>query len=137
MKVVLSIGEKRTTLDCDGRPVELGAGWDNIARAGLEAGIAAIEDELMRVRPEIPGGASFHTADPVVAGLARAAGVSQANEMVYARDAVEQSFQRLAGRDPSIPSDRRSTGTLVILRELMHHLGIKEVRISGAAHERR
>jgi hypothetical protein len=42
-------------------------------------------------------------------------------------EAVEQDFNRLASR--GIPSDREAAAALVILRELMHHLQVKAIRL--------
>jgi len=42
-------------------------------------------------------------------------------------EAVENDFQRLASR--GIPAERDAAAALIILRELMHHLGVKAVRL--------
>lgn len=141
MKLALSIGEERTTIARESSPhrVQLAIGWSDLVRRffkhhpptpfELEAAIAAIEDEIMRVRYEVPNPSSVETTDPGIAEIAIAAGVAPANEMLIALEAVEQSFQRLAARPAAVDENPRFGGTLLILRELMHHLRFHELRI--------
>ena len=84
----------------------------SISRLGVEDAIAAVEDEIARVRPSVPG--TLQTSDAHIHELA--AGLNP-----FTVEAVEQDFQRLASR--SIPP------ALVILRELMHHLQVKAIEL--------
>lgn len=144
MKLALSIGEERTTIvqeSLDHR-VELAAGWSDIARRYLkhqpptafefEAAIAAVEDEIMRVRHEVPSQTSVETADPAIRDIAIAAGVVPSDDMVFAPEAVEQSFQRLVSGPAAMPYDPQAGSTLLILRELMHHFAFGQIRIRPA-----
>lgn len=111
--------------------------------AELERAIDHVEDELMRAVAWIAGRSALATDHPLAQGLAQTQGLVDA---VLTRDAVEASFQRLASGvlgDPSalkgLPSGRAAAATLLILRELMHHLGFSQVLVtqSRAADQRR
>ena len=97
----------------------------------LENAIAAIEDELARAQHAIARGATFRTGDATVREIAAASGVPRGAEMTLAREAVEQTFQRLAARAPGLPAGGEFAATLLILRELMHHLDIASIRIDA------
>jgi hypothetical protein len=49
--------------------------------------------------------------------------------MTLSVEAVEQMFQRLAARAPGLQAGREFAGKLLILRELMHHLGFPSIVI--------
>lgn len=84
----------------------------SIAHLGIEEAIATIEDEIARVRPTVPD--TLETSDAHIRALA-------GDLDPFTIEAVEQDFQRLAAR--GIPP------ALVILRELMHHLHVRQVRL--------
>jgi hypothetical protein len=142
--VRLHIGEESTTLaqESSNRRVELATGWNDIVRRffrhdpptpfELEAAIEAVEDEIMRVRHDVPSAPFLETADSIVLQVALAAGVPPGEEMILALEAVEQSFQRLAGGAPGSSQSPRSSSTLLVLRELMHHFAFREVRVTRA-----
>lgn len=105
--------------------------------AELERAIAAVEDELMRVRNAITGPAALFTSDAAIRGIARLAGESDAPEVTLGLDAVERSFGRFAavitGRPASvegIPESREFAATILILREFMHHLQYSSITIT-------
>ena len=141
MTLALSIAEERTTFVHESSPqrVDLAIGWNSLVRRffrhhpptlfELEAAIAAVEDEIMRVRYEVPSQSSVETKDPGIADIAIVAGVAPGNEMIISLEAVEQCFQRLAARPAATPDTPRFGSTLLILRELMHHLRFHEIRI--------
>lgn len=96
----------------------------------LERAIDHVEDELMRAVAWTAGRTTLATEHPLVLGLAPSGAVVQ-------RDAVEALFQRLASGalgDPSalkgVPTGREAAATLLILRELMHHLGFSQVVVA-------
>ena len=89
-----------------------------ISRLGIEDAIATIEDEIARVRPTVPE--VLETSDAHIRALA-----GGLNPLTV--EAIEQDFQRLASR--GIPADREAAAALVILRELMHHLQVKAIRL--------
>jgi exopolyphosphatase/pppGpp-phosphohydrolase len=96
----------------------------------LEQTIDAVEDEVMRARSFAAGGGELFTSDAIVRSFA----ASEGRARTLPVDAVERLFQRLASAslgDPSalqgLPSGREAAAALLILRELMHHLGFSAV----------
>ena len=119
--------------------VLLSAGWRTIARGhfrrsppsplDLENAIAAIEDEIARLRVLPPKGSRVRTKDALVRDIALAAGLPRNGETILTLAAVEQAFQRLAAQaarglraGEGIPAGNEAAAALVILRELAHHL---------------
>ncbi len=100
----------------------------------LERAIDHVEDELMRAVAWTAGRSTLVTDHPLVRALAQADGAAGA---VLTRDVVEALFQRLASGalgDPSalrgLPAGKEAAATLLILRELMHHLGFSQVVVA-------
>jgi len=134
---ILRIDADRTTLGAG----VLAIGWGTIARdyfrrdqpspLELENAIAAIEDEIARARSSIAADRAVSTQQETVRDIALAAGIAPGAEMVLTIDAVEHAFERLT-RPPGIAGDRRFAATLVILREVMHHLRIDSVVVAAA-----
>jgi exopolyphosphatase/pppGpp-phosphohydrolase len=96
----------------------------------LELAIDAVEDEVMRARSMHADGDQLLTTDPTLHLFA----VAEANVPTLTIEAVERLFQRLASAslgDPSalrgLPSGCEAAAALLILRELMHHLGFSVV----------
>lgn len=107
--------------------------------AEMENAIMVVEDELMRVRHDIPTDARLSSDDNDIRAIARLAGVAENEEMRLYVDAIERTFDRLAlviaGRPASfegIPDGNDFAATLLILREFMHHLQFKEIVVKGA-----
>jgi len=134
---ILRIEADRTTLGAGA----LAIGWSTIARdylkrhppspLELENAIAAIEDELaLAARSGIAADPVVGTADEAVRDIALAAGIPPGAEMVLTIEAVENAFERLT-RPPGMPGDRRFAATLVLLREVMHHLHIGSVVVTA------
>ena len=130
----LQIGAEVTTLGA----ATLTIGWRTLARAyfksdppsplDLENAIAAIEDEIARAgRAAMPSSAVAAT-DETIREIASACGA----DAVLHTEAVERAFTRLAGR-AGVPGSPRVAATLVILRELMHHLQIDSIRVAQKA----
>lgn len=137
----LHLGERHTTLARGAdASVELAIGPQRLAEEffrhepptphELERAIDAVEDEVMRARSMRAEGGELVTTDPVL----RLFAVAEASVPTLAIDAVERLFQRLASAslgDPSslrgLPSGREAAAALLILRELMHHLGFSAV----------
>jgi hypothetical protein len=130
---MLRFAPQRTTI----AGTELGIGWDlasrDLSALGLENAIAAVEDELARVHGSIVKGAAVLTDDATVRDIAVTAGVPAGAQMTLSVEAVEQVFQRLAARSPGLPAGREFAGKLLILRELMHHLGFPSIVIRAAS----
>jgi len=131
---ILQIEADRTTLGAGA----LAIGWSTLARdyfrhdqpspLELENAIAAIEDEIARARSSIAADRVVSTQQETVRDIALAAGIAPGDEMVLTIDAVERTFERLT-RPPGLSADHRFSATLVILRELMHHLQIASIAI--------
>lgn len=107
--------------------------------AEMENAIMVVEDELMRVRHDIPEGALLSSSDNDIRAIARLAGIAENEHMPLSVDAVERTFDRLAlvinGRPASfegIPEGNDFAATLLILREFMHHLQFEEIVVRGA-----
>jgi hypothetical protein len=143
MILALNIGEERTTLalELPGHRVDMAIGWKDIVRRyfkhqpptplDLEAAIEAVEDEIMRVRHQVPSESTVETADAAIRDIGLAAGVAPSDDMTLALEAVEQSFQRLTKGGADMPDHPRFSSTLLILRELMHHLAFRQIRIKS------
>ena len=155
--VLLHIGPEQTdiTVRTAGRedlhlPLTLGSQLTSLAYfrhtpptpAELENAIMVVEDELMRVRHDIPSGARVSSSDNDIRAIARLAGVAENEQMPLSVEAVERTFDRLAlvinGRPASfegIPEGNDFAATLLILREFMHHLQFEEIVVQGAKFE--
>ena len=129
--VALAIGARNTAQDhFKHRPPTPGE---------LENAIMVVEDELARARATIADGAVLLSGDAAlreVARLAGVTGVADRAELSVRIDAVEGVFDRLAavslGRPASsagLPEDNEFAATLLILRELMHHLGFSALTV--------
>lgn len=101
----------------------------------LENAIAAVEDEVhiahRQLQGLLPQGQVWApwSADAALQRLATLAGVPPGPHRVLTLDAMERLFNRLAavseGRPAAqegLPNDPAFAGTLLVLRELMHHL---------------
>lgn len=100
----------------------------------LENAIAAVEDVVMPAHRQLPPGLTLRTHDDAVRTIALLAGVPEGARMDLSIDAVEDCFNELAawvqGRPASqgrLPKDNAFATTLLILRELMHHLGFLNI----------
>lgn len=105
----------------------------------MENAIMAIEDEIMRVRHDIPANSKLTSTDNDIRTIARLAGAAENEDILLSVEAVEHTFDRLAlvinGRPASfegIPDGNDFAATLLILREFMHHLQLGEIVVKGA-----
>ncbi|TAM93933.1 MAG: hypothetical protein EPN40_12655 [Rhodanobacteraceae bacterium] len=128
----------------DGTPLHLAPGVEQLVTEQLthaplvlamENAIAAIEDELARVPPRVRGMA-LASDDLSLRAIATAAGVGTAPTIT--REAVEQVFARLSavalGRPAigeGLPAEPVFVATVLIVRELMHHLDIAAIHLEG------
>jgi exopolyphosphatase/pppGpp-phosphohydrolase len=100
----------------------------------IERAIDAIEDALMATRLGHASRGPLTTTSP---GLRAVPGFDNV-DAVLSLDEVERLFQELASATagPSSPltgwsADRDAAAALLILREVMHHLGFDRVRMAG------
>lgn len=106
--------------------------------AELEAAIDRIEDAIMGVGP-VTVDASQACDDAGVRAVAAAAGLDLTRDAVLAVDAIERLFTRMAAaaagalpaRD-ALPPGASFAATLLVLREVMHHLQIRDIRLEAS-----
>lgn len=143
----LSIQADRTVLRGPDGEASFAAGSAGVAarfrqgRPGgleIEAAIDAVEDAIGRMG-QVAVERSLACADANVRAIADAAGLG-AGHPALAVEAVEALFNRMAaaaqGALPAadaLPDDRGFAATLLILRELMHHLQVREIRLETGA----
>ena len=108
----------------------------------MEMAIMVVEDEISRIRHDIPPGARLFSSDNDIRALARIAGVAENEVMTLSVDAVERTFDRLAlvinGRPAhfeGLPDGNDFAATLLILREFMHHLQFTDIVLKGTKFE--
>ncbi len=148
---LLNIGEEETVISVQpqGRKAErlsLGIGAGKTALAffhhepptpdEVEAAINVVEDEVTRAVPLTKNATALYTLDSAAKQTARLAGIAGENGTMLSRENMETVFGRLAalsmGRPVSsdpIPVDARFAAALLILREVMHHLGFDSIGI--------
>jgi exopolyphosphatase/pppGpp-phosphohydrolase len=103
----------------------------------VENAIATIEDEVMPIRKLVVPNSRLFTSDDVIREIARCAfPVEDKPEMILPRTTMEQVFGRLgaiiSGRPASLdilPTTNTFASTLLILREVMYHIGFEEITI--------
>ena len=102
----------------------------------LEMAIATIEDAIMAAMPRLRQLAALTIADAGMAEIVDATGVTGEGAVVLGLDDVERTYRRLAdvaqGMPASragIPEDSAFAARLLILRELMHHLGYDSLTV--------
>ncbi|PWC16248.1 hypothetical protein DDT52_18745 [Brenneria roseae subsp. roseae] len=103
----------------------------------MERAIMVVEDEVIRIRHDLPAGSLLFSVDPGVAEIARISGVKEeAGGWQLSQDEMERTFKRLEqvifGSPASwegIPLARDFAARLLILREFMHHHGFDTVAI--------
>jgi exopolyphosphatase/pppGpp-phosphohydrolase len=150
---VLHIGAEQTTVrhhqgSTQATPLALDIGAQKTAQQffkhappspyELENAIATVEDEVMRVRPQIVPGSRLVTSDAAIREIARLAGLAPAAQIELPLDAMEQVFQRLTARSlgrpasqDDMPTDTAFAATLLILREFMQHLHFASITVQA------
>src|SRR4051812_24469374 len=124
--------------------IEVAVGVDAIAGAfrrdpptalDLETAIETIEEAISALGAT-RGDPVLVSGDAVLRQLAAAAGLDVAREAVLTTEAVERLFARLAAGSSgalaaadALPPGRALAATLVLLRELMHHLRVEAVQV--------
>jgi exopolyphosphatase/pppGpp-phosphohydrolase len=101
----------------------------------MELAIMATEDELAKLA--LPAGLALYSTDALVWQIARLAGIVPTVGATLTRQAVEQVFERVAmmalGHPAlleGLPEHGEFAAGLLILRELMHHLGFESLRLA-------
>ena len=103
--------------------------------AELEHAIQVVEDQLARARALTGDTLQLASSDPELQVLATVAGVTGTPLRLTAA-VVEQTFARLAAlaegipaTSAGIPTDHRFAASVLILRELMHHLHFAAITV--------
>jgi exopolyphosphatase/pppGpp-phosphohydrolase len=101
----------------------------------MENAIMVVEDEVTRAREAVAGSA-LHTMDRAIRQIALLAGVAESSEMALSLEAVERTFDRYSGvvlgrpaASEGLPAGGTFAATLLILRELMHHVKFAAITI--------
>jgi len=103
----------------------------------VENAITVVEDEVMPLHKLLEPSSTLYSFDSSIYKIAlQTISTEQKNETILSRSDMEQIFDRLAaiisGRPAStdiLPTENSFAATLLILREVMHHLGFKEIII--------
>jgi len=100
----------------------------------IETAIMVVEDEISRIRHDIPAGSQLFSDDPQLLNIALLAGVAPGESAELSLAATERMFDRLArvinGRPAHVeglPDEGSFAATLLILREFMHHLAFEKI----------
>jgi exopolyphosphatase/pppGpp-phosphohydrolase len=128
--LLLSIGSKRTAADFfKHTPPTPGE---------LENAIMVVEDEVTRLRAITKADSTLFTSDAAIREIAIISGVPDRSELILTIEAMERSFEKLAaitlGKPASsagIPANPAFAATLLIVRELMHHLQFASVTVTA------
>jgi len=115
---------------------------EKLTAAALEQAIEWTEDRLQDGKFNKPDAASLNTNDAHVRQLFEAAGMEVKEGAVLHVGAVEQIFSRLvmqangqsAGQD-ALPVSGTFYACVVVVRELMHHLGFPRIQLLDGAGE--
>lgn len=126
----------------------LAVGWETLAQRfrhdvptpeEIERAIDVVEDEIASVARDFRG-SSLLADDAAIGAIAQAVGAPAVGDAVMSVDAVENLFTRMAAgaagslaRSDALAQGRRFAATLLILRELMHHLQLSSITVARAA----
>lgn len=104
----------------------------------VENGIQTVEDAIERVASEVPRGAHMVLSARSLAPLHRGGAIAALAQGSIGLDGIEREYQLLAARAVGAPSargtafdDAAGDAVLLILRELMHHLGLRSLHGPG------
>ena len=103
----------------------------------VENAIMVVEEEVMPLHKLLVSGSGLYTMDAGIREIAQLTVFAEKKQgVILARSDMEQVFNRLAaiitGRPASqdiLPSTNSFAATLLILREVMHHLGFRDITI--------
>ncbi|MGR6771555.1 hypothetical protein ACU36R_07985 [Pectobacterium brasiliense] len=149
---VLYIGEQQTTVVCgtSSQPsatLQLTIGFDKTAAAffrhlpptpdEMERAIMTVEDEVTRIRHDIPADSVLFSFDPALVTIAQISGAEEEEAgWRLPQDDMERTFKRLErvmlgspATWEGIPLENVFSARLLILREFMHHHGFNSALI--------
>ena len=100
----------------------------------VENGIQTVEDAIERVAAQVPCGARMVLSARSLAPLQRGGAIAALAQGSIGLEDIEREYQLLAARAVGAPSargtgfdDAAGDAVLLILRELMHHLGVRSL----------
>lgn len=109
------------------------------SESAVEWAIAEVEEIVMPWHRRLPRQGVLVSGDAYVSGLARVAGVSTQDDGMLSTDAVEALFNQWAdetlggaSRARSLPTTGTFAATLLVVREVLHHLGFTGIRVLRA-----
>ncbi len=137
---LLHIGADRTTIATGTDVLVLTIGTEKTGREffhhapptpeEVENAINVVEDEVTRAHTMTGSASILCTTDESIREIARLAGLPDQPEILLSRDTMESLFTRLAALSMGRPAvkdnlrvDASFSATLLILREVMFHLG--------------
>ncbi|MFP8781315.1 hypothetical protein [Hydrogenophaga sp. RWCD_12] len=135
----LSVGPRQTLAEwgADGRrslPVGTAVLWpattSGPSALAIENAIQLVEDQIEGLVPRVPRGGRLVVSADTLAPLQRGGAIAGLEQGTIALAQIEREYQSLAGRAIGAPSARGSgfddpagDAVVLILREVMHHLG--------------
>lgn len=135
----LAIGPRQTLAEWgdDGRrslPVGTATLWPVTATGpsalAIENAIQVVEDQIESLVPRVPRGGRLVVGADTLAPLQRSGAIAGLEQGTIALSQIEREYQSLAARAVGAPSARGSgfddpagDALVLILREVMHHLG--------------
>lgn len=119
-------------------PVGTGSLWplsgNGPSALAVENGIQTVEDAIERVAAQVPCGARTVLSARSLAPLQRGGAIAALAQGSIGLEDIEREYQLLAARAVGAPSargtgfdDAAGDAVLLILRELMHHLGVRSL----------
>lgn len=104
----------------------------------VENGIQTVEDAIERIAADVPRGTRMVLSGRSLAPLQRGGAIAALAQGSIGLEDIEREYQWLAARAVGAPSahgsgfdDATGDAVLLILRELMHHLGVRSLQTAG------
>jgi hypothetical protein len=142
-RLALDIGARETVINTPTGttwtlPVGSASLWPPTTSApsalAVENGIQTVEDAIERIAAQVPRGARMVLSARSLAPLQRGGAIAAMAQGSTGLDGIEREYQLLAARAVGAPSargtgfdDAAGDAVLLILRELMHHLGLRSL----------
>lgn len=142
-RLALDIGARETVITAATGttwtlPVGTGSLWplsgNGPSALAVENGIQTVEDAIERIAAEVPRGAHMVLSGRSLAPLQRGGAIAALAQGSIGLEDIEREYQLLAARAVGAPSargtgfdDAAGDAVLLILRELMHHLGVRSL----------
>ena len=144
----LHIAAEHTSLAAQQQRTSMPVGWQTAlasrkqpalpTAAALELAIMQVEDAISANWPQRLMLATVSSSDPAIYQIATLSGLAAEHGSQLGRHSVEGLFSRLANAvegssAAGLPDGAEFIGSLLILRELLHHLDIAAITLVGPA----